>query len=114
MVRAAFGISRTFFHKFLPSGFRFTRHVHLNIQLCRAVFCGWFCRGQRPRLQHRAKNLRPSRAACPTSPQWHTSRNEELGGVVEWLMAPVLKFEVEILDSIGRFWTRLFCCVDFS
>src|SRR5436305_9859072 len=46
---------------------------------------------------------------CSTREQWHTSRNFILsGGVAERLNAPVLKFEIKILDRIGQFWTGLF------
>jgi len=37
-----------------------------------------------------------------------------LGGVVEWLMAPVLKFEFNILDCFGQVWTALLHWPEFS
>src|SRR6266436_4190136 len=100
-MRAAVGISRTFFQSFFLSGDGPTAYVRMNVTRCRAIFVAAVVgRGIRlwnsaaasdRRLQRRANNSRANRAACPTSCQWHTSRNEKLGGVVEWLMAPVLK-----------------------
>ena len=67
-VRAAVGISRTFFHNFFPSGNCLTAYVQLNIACCRGIFCSRgrrprypgveFSRGQQPRLQCRADDSR--------------------------------------------------------
>jgi hypothetical protein len=66
IVRAALGISRTFFHNFFPSGNGLTAYVQLNITRCRGIFCSRgrrprypaveFSRGQQPRLQRRAND----------------------------------------------------------
>ncbi len=81
-MRAAFGISRTFCQSFL-SGAGVTVYVHMNVTGCRAIFVE-FSRGQRPRLQ---SPLRLAQRVLNGT----LLGTKKLGGVVEWLMAPVLK-----------------------
>ena len=79
-MRAAVGISRTFFQSFLLSGHRSTKYVHMNISPCRPIFVAAvvgrgipvveFSRGPRPRLRYRAR-----RPDC----QCHAARSDNLG-----------------------------------
>jgi len=46
--------------------------------------------------------------------RWQSCRDIFTGGVVERLIAPVLKIEFKILDSNGQIWTGLLWPVDLS
>src|SRR5436189_2293502 len=92
-VRAAVGISFTFRHSFFPSGDPFTGYVHVNMWPCRDVFSTSaavgglfsFWRGLPQSLN--AGTASASRLA----EEIRSGTILVLGGVVEWLMAPVLK-----------------------